>query len=246
MCQQTLVILLNRPFITTSKDIAINSRLLKAGDNCSNAAKKIADVASALRMTGSNASFEWVFTSYAVYQATLIHLFDCAADSEETAIQAREYVRICVDECLKPVFDSIPHGWRMIHFIRNVLAGIPTFEERRKMKSSENTIPTTASKGKPLDGPIQTNETPVHTTSDSNHLHSRTLNQNMTSFSEGVTTPDPSTYATGSYPSSLGYPGGGHAAELNTAAPFWGASSAFGFDWQGEFLECREEGGLCV
>jgi hypothetical protein len=236
LCQQTLVILLNRPFITTSKDIAINSRLLKAGDNCSNAAKIIADVASALRMTGSNASFEWVFTSYAVYQATLIHLFDCASESEEAAAQAPEYVRICLDECLKPVFDSIPHGWRMIHFIRSVLAGIPTFKERLKMKGGDNTIPSTLSKGKPLDGPIKKNETPVNATRESSHFHPGTLNETMTSFSDGIATPDPSTYATGSYPSSLGYPGG-HAAELNTAAPFWGASSAFGFDWQGKFLE---------
>ncbi|KAI8584047.1 hypothetical protein K450DRAFT_66048 [Umbelopsis ramanniana AG] len=236
LCQQTLVILLNRPFITTSKDIAINSRLLKAGDNCRNAAKIIADVASALRMSGINSSFEWVFTSYAVYQATLIHLFDCAADSEEAALQAREYVRICVDECLKPVFDSIPHGWRMIHFIRNVLAGIPTFEERQKMKASDSTVPSTLSKGKPLDGPVKQTEAPVNATTNSSNLHPGTLNQMVTSFSDGVTTPDPSTYATGSYPSSLGYPGG-HVAELNTAAPFWGASSAFGFDWQGKVSE---------
>jgi hypothetical protein len=228
-----VVILLNRPFITTSKEIAINSRLLKAADNCTNAARIITNVAYALTLGAGSACFEWVFPTYSIYQATLIHLFDCASDSEEVAKQAREYVRISVDDCLKPIFDSLPHGWRMLTFIHNVLASIPTYEER-----------LTRTKGKSLEGPIMQPPSSTEISNDGSGHHPGTLQQIFSSFSEGVSSPDRSVLPSGSYAPVLGYPGG-QIPDPNSAAPFWGASSAFGFDWQGEFIRSGQTKEVC-
>lgn len=213
---------MHRPFITVKETANTNPTLLKAAEKCSEAAKLITDIAFALSHGSRVSCFEWIFPCYSIYQATLIHLFDCANESEEIAKQARDYVRLSIDECLKPIFENLPHGWRIFTFVHNVLAAIPTHEERRAK----------ANKNKPLTGPGQ-EPSPVDNSATPS-VNQDALQQMFSSFSEGVATPDTSGYPNSTYPANYGHFAGQISSPKSAAAPFWGASSAFGFDWQGE------------
>ncbi|KAL0140155.1 caspase domain-containing protein [Mucor lusitanicus] len=107
----------------------------EASQRCTEAAKHAIDIARLLTPT-QVVQFGWNFAGYAVFQASLIHVYNCTSSSPEIAKQAREYVKICVEECIKPM------GVEMTNAPQHALPLIQTLMDLIGVKKEESTHET--------------------------------------------------------------------------------------------------------
>jgi hypothetical protein len=115
VCYHAVVLLLHRPFIVSN-----DHGFTLAKQFCSKTAKAAIDVARIIPHIMVS-KFGWNFAVYATYQAALIHVYNCTDSDPAIASFAREYVRICTDECLQPLARDIPIGPPMVPFLKTLL-----------------------------------------------------------------------------------------------------------------------------
>ncbi|CEP08325.1 hypothetical protein [Parasitella parasitica] len=120
VCYHAVVLLLHRPFIVLENDQAdMPSPLSRATLLCKTAAKLAIDVARAIPYMAI-AKFGWNFAAYSVFQAALIHIYNCTSTDPDIAKEAQQYVTICTDECLAPLSKDIPAGPPLIPFLQTL------------------------------------------------------------------------------------------------------------------------------
>lgn len=115
ICYHAVVSLLHRPFIVLENDN--NSRT--SFEICRQAAKQAVDIARSIPyMTIAN--FGWNFAAYSVFQAALIHLYNCTNSDPEISKEAKRYVKMCTESCLEPLSKDIPAGPPLIPFLQTL------------------------------------------------------------------------------------------------------------------------------
>lgn len=119
VCYHAVVLLLHRPFIVLEKAEDDMPSLSRASELCTQAAKLAIDVARAIPYM-TIAKFGWNFAAYSVFQAALIHVYNCTSKDPSIAAKAREYVDICTNECLAPLSKDIPAGPALIPFLQTL------------------------------------------------------------------------------------------------------------------------------
>jgi hypothetical protein len=119
VCYHAVVLLLHRPFIVLEKADDDMPSLARASELCTQAAKLAIDVARAIPYM-TIAKFGWNFAAYSVFQAALIHVYNCTSKDPSIAKEAREYVDICTNECLAPLSKDIPAGPPLIPFLQTL------------------------------------------------------------------------------------------------------------------------------
>ncbi|KAF7727025.1 hypothetical protein EC973_008139 [Apophysomyces ossiformis] len=139
ICFQCVVILLHRPFIVCENDEKRSSMYEDATRRCMEAAKMAIDIA---RIVSSVDIFRfgWNFAAYAVFQAALIHVYNCTNSDPEIAKTAREYVAVSIEECLMPLSNDIPYGPPIIPFLQTLLSLLQTnsSEDEKKTERAAN------------------------------------------------------------------------------------------------------------
>ncbi|KAI8333478.1 fungal-specific transcription factor domain-containing protein [Chlamydoabsidia padenii] len=148
VCYYAVVVLLFRPFIVIECRKHHSSKLFDdAPKRCMDAAKNAIDVAR--HIPGREvARFGWNFAGYAVFQATLIHIYNCTSDDPYVAQMSRDYVRTSIDECVAPLSNDIPFGPPAVQFAENLLRLV----KMNTSSTSDNT--TTSFDQQPLSAPI--------------------------------------------------------------------------------------------
>lgn len=132
VCYHAVVLLLHRPFIVLEhNDSNMSPSMTRAIELCTQAAKLAIDVARTIPYMAI-VKFGWNFAgkrekknrnqidsnltatllAYSVFQATLIHVYNCTSSNPTIAKEAKQYVTIGTDECLAPLGKDIPAGNR--------------------------------------------------------------------------------------------------------------------------------------
>jgi hypothetical protein len=75
--------------------------------------------------------------AYSVFQAALIHVYNCTSSNPAIAKEAKQYVTICTDECLAPLSKDIPAGPPLIPFLQTLSSLLRSDEENPHETSSE-------------------------------------------------------------------------------------------------------------
>lgn len=119
VCYHAVVLLLHRPFIVLDIDENDLPSLKRGSELCNQAAKAAVDVARAIPYMAI-AKFGWNFAVYSVFQAALIHVYNCTSKDSVVSQEAKHYVNICVNECLGPLSNDIPAGPPLIPFIQTL------------------------------------------------------------------------------------------------------------------------------
>jgi hypothetical protein len=125
ICYHAVVLLLHRPFVVLEKGDNDIPSLLKATELCTQAAKLATDVARAVPYM-SIAKFGWNFSAYSVFQAALIHVYNCTSKDPAVAKQAKEYLDVCTNEILTPLSRDIPAGPPLISFLQTLSSLLKT------------------------------------------------------------------------------------------------------------------------
>ncbi|KAL9538414.1 hypothetical protein MBANPS3_010949 [Mucor bainieri] len=131
VCYHVVNILLYRNFMVEKLDV-LPDLFDEASQRCTEAAKHAIDIARLLTPT-QVVHFGWNFAGYAVFQASLIHVYNCTSSSPEVAKQSREYVKICVEECIKPM------GVEMTNTPQHALPLIQTLMDLIGVEKQEST-----------------------------------------------------------------------------------------------------------
>ncbi|RCH79078.1 hypothetical protein CU098_005338, partial [Rhizopus stolonifer] len=143
ICYYAVVILLHRPFVAMEKDAADMPFLAKSADVCISAAKLSIRIAQVVP-SKSLIMFGWNSAGCAVYSAALIHAFNTKNSDPKIASDAREFLRISIDEVLDPMSRDTPIDNHMTTFLR-AIPGIldrPSFtKESRQHKQNIQTPP---------------------------------------------------------------------------------------------------------
>ncbi|ORY98166.1 fungal-specific transcription factor domain-domain-containing protein [Syncephalastrum racemosum] len=118
ICYHSVTLLLHRPFIIAEGADA--DKYAESSQRCINAATLIIDIAR-VTPTMSIARFGWNSSAYSVFQAALIHVYNCTSSNPQLAASAREYVRISKDECLTALNRDIPYGPPVVPFLEKLI-----------------------------------------------------------------------------------------------------------------------------
>lgn len=121
VCYHAVVLLLHRPFIVLEHVQNDSSSLSRATELCTDAAKLAIDVARAIPYM-TIAKFGWNFAAYSVFQAALIHIYNCTSKDPTVAKQAKDYLDISINECLAPLSEDVPAGPPLIPFLQNLFS----------------------------------------------------------------------------------------------------------------------------
>jgi hypothetical protein len=78
-----------------------------------------------------------VLLAYSVFQAALIHVYNCTSSNPAIAKEAKQYVTICTDECLAPLSKDIPAGPPLIPFLQTLSSLLRNDEKKPHETSSE-------------------------------------------------------------------------------------------------------------
>ncbi|CAO3595377.1 unnamed protein product [Absidia cylindrospora] len=144
VCYYAVVVLLFRPFIVFECNNHHSSKLFKdAPKRCMEAARNAIDVARYIP-EGEIPRYGWNFAAYSVFQASLIHVYNCTSSDPVVAQNSRDYIRISIDECMAPMTKDIPFGPPAVQFLENLLhlmKADPSF--MRPDSPNENTSSTT-------------------------------------------------------------------------------------------------------
>ncbi|KAI8098464.1 fungal-specific transcription factor domain-containing protein, partial [Halteromyces radiatus] len=121
VCYYAVVVLLFRPFIVFECNNHHGSRLFnEAPKRCMDAAKNSIDVAR--HTPGIEiVRYGWNFAAYSIFQAALIHVYNCTSNDPVVAQMSRDYIRISIDECIVPMTNDIPYGPPVVQFLENLL-----------------------------------------------------------------------------------------------------------------------------
>lgn len=93
-------------------------------------------------------SFFFLTIAYAVFQAALIHVYNCTSSDQAVAQTSREYIRICINDCLVPLTNDIPHAPPVIQFLENLLRLMKADISVMKHSSSDKSTHQNNSHGK--------------------------------------------------------------------------------------------------
>ncbi|KAI7896022.1 fungal-specific transcription factor domain-containing protein [Mucor mucedo] len=129
VCYHAVVLLLHRPFIVLDIDENDLPSLKRGSELCNLAAKAAVDVARAIPYMAI-AKFGWNFAVYSVFQASLIHVYNCTSKDPIVSHEAKHYVHICVHECLGPLSNDIPAGPPLIPFLQTLSNLLKPDDER--------------------------------------------------------------------------------------------------------------------
>ncbi|CAO3700016.1 unnamed protein product, partial [Rhizopus stolonifer] len=113
ICYHVVLILLHRTFLVSNKDEILPELFSISTESCATSAKSIIDIARILSPT-TIAHFGWNFAGYAVFQASLIHLYNSTNPNPELANLSRDYIQISVEECIKPLINNISNAQKNI------------------------------------------------------------------------------------------------------------------------------------
>lgn len=102
--------------------------------------------------------------AYSVFQASLIHVYNCTSNDPLVAQTARDYIRISIDECMAPITKDIPFGPPAVQFLENLL---------HLMKADPSFVRSTATNGS------STSEQPPFTASDHQPSSNGSTNPNQ-------------------------------------------------------------------
>ncbi|KAI8986930.1 caspase domain-containing protein [Pilobolus umbonatus] len=106
LCYHVMYILLYRIHLVTTKDL--DPELIdEATHHCMDSAKTIIDIARLLK-PAEIMRFGWNFAGYAIFQATLIHVYNCTNTNTDIANESRMYVNICIKDCIQPMATELP------------------------------------------------------------------------------------------------------------------------------------------
>ncbi|KAI8331799.1 fungal-specific transcription factor domain-containing protein [Choanephora cucurbitarum] len=119
ICYYAVVLLLHRPFIVLDVEGDHDDVVQKATETCTHAAKVSINIARAIPYM-SIAKFGWNFAAYSVLQAALIHVYNCTSSDPQVAEEAKNYFRICKEECLGPLGKDAPSGPPLISFLQTL------------------------------------------------------------------------------------------------------------------------------
>jgi hypothetical protein len=64
--------------------------------------------------------FGWNFAAYSILQAAIIHVYNGNDADPAVAKEARDYLKICTEECLAPLSKAIPSGPPLIPFLHTL------------------------------------------------------------------------------------------------------------------------------
>ncbi|KAI8986492.1 fungal-specific transcription factor domain-containing protein [Pilobolus umbonatus] len=116
ICYYAVVILLNRPFLLMDNDDDGILSSSKAVSLCTKMAKLAVDVAYAIP-SASICRFGWNFAAYSIFQAAIIHLYNCTSTDKKVADEARLYIKRCKEECIMSILKDIPTAPPIIAFL---------------------------------------------------------------------------------------------------------------------------------
>lgn len=122
VCYHSITLLLHRPFIVLDEQNdqgsqQENTLFKEASRRCLEAAKLTIEIARVVPAP-SIARFGWNFSVYAVFQATLIHVYNCTSTDVNISKEANDYVHVG-KECLTALTRDIPYGPPIIHSWKN-------------------------------------------------------------------------------------------------------------------------------
>ncbi|KAI7903392.1 fungal-specific transcription factor domain-containing protein [Cokeromyces recurvatus] len=104
-----VTILLYRVFLVVDKKDVLPVLLDEANKRCIESAKMIIDIARLLS-SDDIIRFGWNLSLYSITQACLIHIYNCTSNSSEVVNLSREYVKICIKECLEPMTAGVANA----------------------------------------------------------------------------------------------------------------------------------------
>ncbi|GAA5813861.1 hypothetical protein MFLAVUS_007348 [Mucor flavus] len=134
ICYHVVIVLLYRTFLVSNKADVLPALFEEASERCTEAAKSVVDIARLLSPTDI-VRFGWNFAGYSVFQASLIHVYNCTSSQPEVAKTAREYVKICIEECIKPMNEEMnmaPQAMPLIRTLMNLIGAEKKEPERPK------------------------------------------------------------------------------------------------------------------
>ncbi|KAI8376291.1 caspase domain-containing protein [Radiomyces spectabilis] len=146
VCYYAVIVLLLRPFIALEGEDSKSELCIQSVRKCMNAAKASIDVARVVP-TVNICRFGWNFAAYSVFQAALIHVYNCTSSDPEVATMAREYVRLSMDECMIPLCEDVPYSPPIVAFMQtlfNLLRADPASGKssaEHEKKSDNTTMP---------------------------------------------------------------------------------------------------------
>ncbi|KAI7870984.1 fungal-specific transcription factor domain-containing protein [Spinellus fusiger] len=120
ICYYAVSILLHRPFIILEKNEQPGPNYTKAMHRCMESANRVVDIARILP-SSSTIKFGWNFVVYSIFQASLIHVFNCTNKDPEIAESARNYLRISMLECAVPISNNVFNGHPSISFMKGLI-----------------------------------------------------------------------------------------------------------------------------
>ncbi|KAI7875311.1 hypothetical protein K492DRAFT_168263 [Lichtheimia hyalospora FSU 10163] len=135
VCYHSITLLLHRPFIVLDEQNddgsqQENSLFKQASRRCLDAAKLTIEIARVVPAP-SIARFGWNFSVYAVFQATLIHVYNCTSTDASVSKEAHDYVHVG-KECLTALTRDIPYGPPIIPFLEKLIALLGADPSKRK------------------------------------------------------------------------------------------------------------------
>ncbi|KAL0085623.1 hypothetical protein J3Q64DRAFT_1640524, partial [Phycomyces blakesleeanus] len=121
-CYCAVVILLHRPFIALENSDGAKAQVYaEAMQRCTKMAKITIDIARVLPSIAIT-RFGWNFAAYSIYQAVLIHIYNCMSNDPKVESLACEYIRISMEECVGPLTRDIPYGPPIISLLTKLMS----------------------------------------------------------------------------------------------------------------------------
>ncbi|KAI9008751.1 fungal-specific transcription factor domain-containing protein [Phycomyces nitens] len=139
-CYCAVVILLHRPFIALENSDGAKALVYaEAMQRCTEMAKMAIDIARVLPNIAIT-RFGWNFAAYSIYQAVLIHVYNCMSNDPKVVKVASEYVRISIKECVDPLTKDIPCGPPVVNLLTKLMSMVGIDENGTKYspKGSQN------------------------------------------------------------------------------------------------------------
>jgi hypothetical protein len=167
-CYYVVVILLYRSFLVSDPNDVYPQLYKESSERCTDAAKSVVDIAR-LISPFEIVRFGWNFSGkkkgiqmdryddrlmhmyikgYAVFQASLIHVYNCTSSVPEVADTARKYIHTCIRECIKPLNDEIAHGPQALPLLQTLMNLIGVDIDKEQIDPIHNTngyaVPSTS------------------------------------------------------------------------------------------------------
>ncbi|KAI8077365.1 fungal-specific transcription factor domain-containing protein [Gilbertella persicaria] len=139
VCYHNVNILLYRTFLVSDRSEVWPDLYEEAVYRCTEAAKNTIDIARLLSPLDI-VHFGWNYAGYSVFQACLIHVYNCTSSITEIANAARQYVQISIHECIHPMNQQIDIPNHALSLIKTLLdlIGVEKKENSSEGSSTNN------------------------------------------------------------------------------------------------------------